>query len=435
MKLLLLMIKNTAVLDFVTPLFWKAKEKNLSLDIKILYCGLSHKQILRKSKFYTQEFNKQGVKQYDYASFLKFPFSLLSSFVRRIYANSRFDRVEWVSDLNRILPPLKIGFILINFLNKLKGSFLSRVNYKWLFKFFDPDLILMDHTIIRNFPGAEYVFEYFEKEKKKIILLPHAPHHSSTKAFTPFSKDKDLVDYCEYWMPFKFDKTWKVAPKKKKQFQYSGYPGLDLDWLKYIKAGRKSINKPLKCLLIVRKFLGPGVKLQKRQEYIYNYKEFTKLLEQISRVINQNQIEVELIIKPHPSNDFNELNQVLSESNLKNWQISYEPVYSLVNKIDMVISLYSTTLLIPAMAGIPVILLHSSKQTFSHKDKVMKKLYTNLSFYARDKRNLLKVYNEVVNSISTNRKELSSKIENDIKHLRLFFPKKAAERCLKRLKP
>ncbi|GAJ00422.1 unnamed protein product, partial [marine sediment metagenome] len=255
--------------------------------------------------------------------------------------------------------------------NRLENFLTRKVNYQQVLPSFNPVIVLFDHTIMTHFYGREHIYAYLASLKPRVVLLPHAPHHSSTTAFAPFGEEgEELPDYCDFWMPFKFDRTWEKVPGKKPQFAYVGYPGLDTEWLEKLtsddhphltgKPRASRSEEPLRCLFVVRQFLTKGqTRKPVLHDFVYDYDEFLYYLNLVGTALKNAGVDIELIVKPHPSNDFQTLKDVFSESGIPNWRITHEPTYALLSVCDFVISLYSTVLLIPAMAGIPVVLLNS----------------------------------------------------------------------------
>jgi len=319
------------------------------------------------------------------------------------------------------------------------------VSVRQILPSFSPDIVLFDNTLITRFYGREHFYAYFASQKKKVVLLPHAPHHGYLTAFTPFDDVGDeLPDYCEFWMPFKYARSWEKLPDKKSQFSYVGYPGMDSKWLDNFKLGTQPCltgePKPspsrhaLTCLFIIRRFLpkeqagrpGPDA-------YIYSYDEFLYYIKLVETAFKNTGIDIELIVKPHPSSDYETLRHVFAESGIANWRISYEPVYALLAVCDFTISLYSTVPLITAMAGIPTVLLNSSTQDMVHQEDIMKQLYTGLHFYLENPEDLPNRLKEVIDIASERKSTGGTVCTEDVEHLRQFYPDGAMQRCLDRL--
>jgi hypothetical protein len=440
----MLVIKNTAALDFAVPLMYKIKQENPQANVSVLYCTLSRKKILRESSFYSDVLSRYGISQYDFADFLQTPYVALRGLWRRLCSRSNWDSSPWDRRLRQFPGGKRVSHYMQHSLNRLENSLTHKVNVQQILPSLNPDVVLIDNTTVTKFYGREFFYTHFSSANKKVVLLPHAPHHSTTTAFTPFDEEgEELPDYCDFWMPFKFDKTWENLPEKESQFAYVGYPGLDTEWLEQFKAHDRirttektrlsRSQEPLRCLFIIRRFLAKGqIRGAGHNAFIQDYDEFSYYLDLVGTAIKNAEVEIELIVKPHPSNDFQALKEVFAESEIPNWRITHDPIYAIISEIDFVISLYSTTLLIPAIVGIPVVLLNSSTQSVVHQEDEFKQLYTGLHFYLEDPEDLPLRLKEVI-EIASGRKKTGLEWNGDVKHLRYFYPDGAIQRCINRL--
>lgn len=445
MNILMFLRKNTAALDFAIPLLWKIKQVNPQASVSVLYWTLSRKKILRESRFYTDVFKQCGVPQYDFADFLQAPYVALSGLWRGLCSKSNPDSSPWDRRLRHFPGGRLVAHYMWQYLNMLENFLASKLRVQQILPSLSPDIVLFDNTIITRFYRRQQVYSYLSSVRKKVILLPHAPHHASTTAFTPFDKEgEELPDYCEFWMPFKFDRAWERLPERKSQFAYVGYPGLDSEWLEQLESGgqlhstgkpRSSrAGEPLRCLFIIRQFLPKGrTRTPNSNAFHYDYDEFSYYINLIGNSLKSAVVDIELIVKPHPSNDFETLKEVFIASELPRWRIVHDPIYAILSECDFVISLYSTILLIPAMIGIPTILLHTSTQSVVHQEDTMKQLYTGLHFYLENPEDLPLRLKEVIEIASERRWTNKPVWKGDVEHLRQFYPDGAMQRCLDRL--
>lgn len=435
MNILMLVIKNTAAMDFALPLLCKIKQQNPQARVSVLYCALSRKKILRESRFYSDVLSRYGISQYDFADFLQAPYVVIKGLWRRLCSKSNWDSSPPDQQLRRFPGGSLVAHYMTYFLSRLDNFLTHRVNSQHILPSLNPDIVLFDNTAATRFYGREHFYEYFSKVRKKVVLLPHAPHHAYATAFTPFDEQGEkLPDYCEFWMPFKFAEAWAKVPERKSQFAYVGYPGMDSEWLEQFKQDNQfRSERPLRCLFIIRRFLpkgrarGPG-----DDAFIYDYDEFSYCLNLMTRALENAKVDIELIIKPHPSNDFQTLKDVFTESGLPNWRISPESVYANLSECDFVISLYSTVPLITAMAGIPTVLLGGRFQTMIQKEDILKQLYSGLYFYLDDPDDLPSRLKEVI-KVASERRQSGKAWQKDIEHLRYFYPDGAMRLCLDRL--
>jgi hypothetical protein len=444
MNILVIVIKHTACLDFALPILWKIKRENPKASISVLYCSLSRKKLLRKSRFYSRFLKKYRIPQYDFADFLKAPYGILRGLWRRIFGKS-FRDSHTTLEMKLIHVPIarRIARDMRRFYYWLDSFIIRKVKVERILPSLEPDIVLFDNTS-NNFYGQECFYDYFRKTGKKVVLLPHAPHHAWRVAFTPLEKDgEQLPDYCRFWMPFKFERAWEALPERKSQFSYIGYPGLDSEWIEHVqsgglfrpacKPGRTALNKPLKCLFVIRTFLsknqhhGPD-----HDAFIYNYDEFLSYLKLVRTALEKAKTDIELIIKPHPSQNYSLLKEALADSGMSNYRFTYDSIYDIIPDLDCVISLYSTVFFIPAMAGIPVVLLHSSTQSVLHQWDKMEKLYAGFHFYLENPDDLPDRFQEVID-VAVKRRQTGEPWKVDMLHLRKFYPDGATEKALKQL--
>jgi hypothetical protein len=447
MNITMLVIKNTAAMDFALPLLWKIKQGIPHANVSVLYCTLSRKKILRQSRFYSEVLSTCGISQYDFADFLQFPYVSLRGLWRWLCSQSDWDSSPWDMRLHQFPASGRVARYVQHSLNQLEDLLGQKVSVQQILPSLNPDIVLLDHTASSVRRERDRLFDYFRQTRKKVVLLPHAPHHARTTAFTPFDKEGELLpDHCEFWMPFRFDRTWEVVPEKRNQFVYVGYPGLDSEWLEHITAdshlgsSNKSrlsrLQEPLKCLFVIRRFLPRGRSRGRGDNaFVYDYAEFSRYLNLVKESLEKVGTEIELIVKPHPSNDFQALKDVFAESEIPNWRITYDSIYGVLSEIDFVISLYSTVFFIPAMAGIPVVLLHSSTQSVVHEEDVMKQLYTGFRFYLANPEDLPLRLKEVIEIAAERRRTDKAAQDGDVEHLRYFYPDGALQRALERLRP
>jgi hypothetical protein len=434
MKILMLVIKNTAALDFALPLLWKIRERHPQGEVAVLFCIFSRYKILRQSHFYSQKLAEWNIRQLDFADFLPAPWSFLRRLWRRACSRSDRDSSPWERRLGGVPGGKQALSLGRRGTAWLEGKLIRKIDYSRVLPLLSPDIVLFDNTTRSSFFGRDYFYRYFATVKKKVIMLPHAPHHATTTAFTPFDENGEaLPEYCEFWMPFKFARAWVNMPDQKSQFAYVGYPGLDTSWLERFKPAPNSHHGPLRLLFVIRRFLPEGqVRGSDVDTFIYDYAEFTRLLGIVSSAIKTTTADIELIVKPHPSNDFQSLKQVFARSGIPRWRIAQDSVYALLPVCDAVISLYSTILLITAMAGIPTIVLNSRIQEAVHQEEVMGRMYGGLRYYLEEPTDLESRLPELIKA-AYERRRSGTVPSTDIEHLRRFYPDGAMQLCLDRL--
>jgi hypothetical protein len=416
-RILVILIKNISGLDYSVPLLWAVRRAVPGADLSVLYCTLSRGRILRRAAFHSHILQQSHVPEYDFADFLRPPYSICPGLWRRLFGASRRDSAG----------PIAARF------RRLERPLEGAVDVARILPSFDPDLVLFDNRSVTAFPRRDALYDYFGRKRKPVFLLPHAPHHTGTTAFTPFDeRGNPLPDYCEFWMPFRFDRSWERLPEKRDRFAYVGYPGLDTAWLDTL-AARRAEDGPLRCLFIIRKFLAREQQRPAGHDaYVFDHDEFLRYVRLVAAALSRSDAEIELVVKPHPSNDFRRLRAVFERSGIPRWRITHEPIYAASPRCDLVVSLYSTTLLIPAMAGVPTVLLHSRIQDEIHQWPEMRRLYTGLRFYLEDPDELPDRFGEVVEA-ARKRRSRPDAPGPDTAHLREFYPDGAAARCMGRM--
>lgn len=438
-KILLILIKNTSPLDYGVPLLWEIKRSHPTAKVSVLYCVLSRKKILRNSRLYSEILSENGIAEYDLADFLPAPYAAWKDLWRRLCAKSDWDSTTLLHSWRRVPLVKPLARNLQRSLNLMERFLVRRVDTAHILPALNPDVILFDNRTTTQFHGRDDFYAYFEQTRKPVVLLPHAPHHSGTTTFTPFDeRGEKLPAYCDYWMPFIHDRSWVNRPDQKNQFAYVGYPGLDSKWLSWVQsrstARRPQLDSPLRCLFIIRKFLNEGqTRPPGHDAYLFDYEEFAYYLNLVGTAIRSSDTEIELVVKPHPSNDFVTLGKAFAASNIPRWRIFEDPIYAALPECDFVISLYSTTLLIPAMVGIPVVLLHSRIQDEIHQWAEIQQMYTGLYFYLENPEDLPNRLKEVIDLAQCRRRGETALWDQDVRHLRAFYPDGASLRAMKRL--
>lgn len=432
--ILQIVIKNTSTLDFSIPILWGLRKKYPEASISILYTSLNKKQILRNTDFVDSFCIKHNIMQLDLSDFLFIRLSFFIKFIRKIFTSSYSDETD-ISNVQSLKTNSFFSFMrfLLSRYIKTFEKFFSKiiVNTKSILSEINPDLILFDNRSVTSFSGRNQIYSYFEQEKKPIVLLPHAPHYlEPTSEFCKFDENNDdaMPIYTEHWMPFKFGQPWLVAPNHKAQFINIGYPGLDDSWRDYLYSESNTTKHNLKCLILSRKCL---VENQTRPEYFDNstldYQEGLEFYVMIKEAIQSADIDIELIIKPHPSSSEPENHKMLSQAGIENYTISYDSFYDLLPRVNIVVSQFSTALSIPIAFGIPTLLLETNLQHFVHeKWPLLQDYYKNLSYYST-KETFNLTFMRMIDELNN-----EENIQNDKERLRKFFDDRALDKAIRR---
>ena len=116
---------------------------------------------------------------------------------------------------------------------------------------------------------------------------------------------------------------------------------------------------------------------------------------------------------------------MIEAASFDNYKITHEPLLGQTDKVDIVVSSYSTSVLMTAIAGTPTVVFNSEVQKWVNSSwSRVTDLYIGLSYFIEpnDFQNTIKA---ILNS--------SEKKDKDITHLREFFPDGAIKRSIDRL--
>lgn len=456
MKILQIVIKNTSTLDYTLPIIMKLTQ-DFNNSVIVFYNVLNKRQILRESGFYSNLFDEYGVSQKDLSDYLIFSTPQFKNFIRWIFWRSHSDKISFFENvtMRMNISPEKskiwcyyqeLKTINISTFKEILKTFLV-VAERYVIEYFvrtktileeiDADVILYDNRSARKYPGSEHYYRHMDLKRRPVVLIPHGPHfRDPLREYCPFNYEGDeLPEYCDYWMPLRFGTPWVYQPEKRSQFRIIGYPGFDDDWLNFSKnvdnnsvSARESVN----CLFIIRKYLPPTAKRSAELDpYVLDHAEFNRILGSLVEAIDEHNCH--LIIKPHPSNNYPLLENDLSKYDSLSWEISHEPMYALLSRIDFVVSLPSTISLLPAISGIPTIILNTKLQELVHQEwTLLAEIYGKLSWYLQDIGKLNSMVKKMLGELRTEKMTIKSK--KDIQHLRYYYDNLSAERAVERLK-
>lgn len=460
MHILQIVIKNTSTMDFTVPVLIEARRRRPEVRITVLYCVLDRRNILRQSQFWDRLFVEYHIRQVDFSNFLRPIFRPFEGLFRKFFSGSKADKIHFHEAWNfHLLNSGKKGYtgfvlylvreygwkrLLANLLQSAATFVENRVTKKVvdterILTKLRPDFVLFDNRSVTQFPGRDDLYSWMYRHGVKVALLPHAPHlRDPVREFCAFDeKGESLPNFCEFWVPLKFGEPWRQVPGQRGQFQITGYPGLDsrwLDWCRHGCGGKKSNTSPLKrirCLFVMRRYMPQGeVRPADLDPYIVDYQDVFGPLTALARSFAELGQEVEVILKPHPANNYSMLAADMAHSGFLAWSISHDPIYPLLSEVDLVVGLFSTVLLIPAMAGVPTILIRTGLQDIVHSEwPLLEKLYTELSYYVQDIEKLTSTLGRALAQVD------SGAGGCDEPHLRQYFPDKAIDNVLHRMLP
>jgi hypothetical protein len=434
LKILQIVSKNTSVTDFTAPIFWGLKKRQIKSDILIIYCVGDKRRILRQSKFLSNLFFDCGIHQFDYLDIIDFK-SLFFENVLRFVSKTNYSiqlhyKIKATSRWTDF-PCLFRSFAgrALRRLSTLLDIWLAKkIDFERFLIEWEPDVIMLDNRENSDFPGAKQFLDQIFRLPKPKLVIPHAPHF--VDPFYAFSRihpfGKEFYPECEVWLPFKRSEPDRKYPSLKHHFKYIGYPGLDEEWINFCKPNRIRKVESVRCLYVGRKFLNKNIKRPEGYDFVtMDYASVLADLLVIKNAFKKLNIKMDFIFKPHPSSSYKLVEEVLKQASFDSWSITNEPIYSEMKSCDVVVSSYSTAVLVTAVAGIQTVLFNSEIQReVNNSWKALESLYGGLS-YVIDAENLEDVLNSGLNS--------REGVNKDRRHVRNFFPDGAIDRSIDRL--
>jgi hypothetical protein len=154
--------------------------------------------------------------------------------------------------------------------------------------------------------------------------------------------------------------------------------------------------------------------------YIVDYQDVFGPLSALAQSLKELGQDVELVLKPHPANNYSVLAADMLHSGFSDWRISNESIYPLLSEVDIVVGLFSTVLLVPAMAGIPTVLIRTELQNVVHSEwPLLEEMYTGMEYYVSDLKELTVIIRSAL-------EKLESGVDSeDAVRLRYYFPDRA----------
>ncbi|MCF7894496.1 MAG: hypothetical protein K9L84_05510 [Candidatus Omnitrophica bacterium] len=442
-KVLVVVYKATSELDFIIPFIWKLRNNLSKVDISILYCVLDKKMILRKSLFYTKELAKMNVTEYDYSDFIIKPLAFLEPLIRKLFFFSFWDFTSLhfgFSQRGRIRKKTFQFFVIfqrkmLRIMEKILNKIIS---FKTMLRCLKPDIIFFP---LRNyvFYGKDKIYKYTYENDVKVVLYPHSPFPSSGRyslhyGYREWNKGEVIPEFCCYWSSLREELTFDNYPQLQDRNFYAGYPGNDLEWFDYLKSDYNRLlnnddgEKQLKCLFIARRFV-----LDEPNDGSYDYmylEEVLDILTSLADCFKKLNLNIELVIKPHPQNDFNSIKKMMNCIDCSNWSITYQPIYQELVKNDFFVSVPSGITLIPALYGKPVILINCSVKKLFERWSVTKKIFSGAQFYVDELSQLEDVVGKVIDCVERD----TDCVRKEKEHYRGYFPDGSLGNCLNEFK-
>ncbi len=437
-KILQVVIRNTSTLDVTLPLFAHNHTQGGDLDVSVLYMSLNKSQLVRSTSGYGQKLDAYNCKQYDYLNFLKYKIPFFQSLLRMLFACSLYDRVSLKQVFMSLFKGGRLTCLFPGVRRRISIWVTKHlVDTHSIFETLKPDVVLLDYRDKVHDASIEVFAKYWKDNGVKVVFLPHAPHDiREASEYVPYQYDEDdLPSYCYYWEPFIHHKTWKMNEAKKDNFIYFGYPGLDSSWLDELRkevGGNKGKAKasPIKVMLVIRKFTPEAIALNPDELFLQSYQEVFKQIKLTVDALNDCDVDYELIVKPHPSASEFETREIMEKVGSENYSISYEPYFKVMQEVDFVVSSFSTTMVLPPLYGMPLVIYNDRTMAYVEKWDVLKSLYGGYEFYSKNDGGYQKNIKEIMHALVSGNADLDERVELDKKHVREFFPDNSAQHIL-----
>lgn len=257
--------------------------------------------------------------------------------------------------------PHSLGYKFLFMWEKVSWEYLSKQSVKkWIYRL-KPSVMLKD-----GFRGIIESSEVFLKTVKdegcKVICFPTALSFTyyPGKGFVG-----DLYDF-KYLYDFKIkdprvdfypadifivDNTWDAEYFKSrgKESVVVGTPKFNDSWIKYLGTRLNSKEK-----LKERSDNNILILLKNNKSFIFQYIEFEKLLEEIIETSLLFE-DYNLILKPHPRQDLDLLNNIVGKYRNSKVSITQKPSFSLIRKSKMIVAMPSGAIFDALIMGRPVI--------------------------------------------------------------------------------
>ena len=420
MNILQIVLTNTSTIDTSLPLLWHIRNNYPKAKIVILYCVSNKEQVLRESKYISRFCLDYDITQVDLSDFLTLPKSLKTVW-RDLFKSSYNDSYsikKVIKSPRKILKKKYRNFVGMAIKKKLEYLFCKKfVSFQNLDQFIKPDIIFFDLREKIRFGGRDKLFSYLYQKKITTLLLPHSPHDIrediGLASFDEFGQY--FPEFCKYWIPFKYSRIEQKKPERSGDFLTLGYPAFDSKWIDFQEKKLLNDNKSSKKigLILIRNFYDVNAKVPEGEFFTVSYKVNMIFLNRLADSLKKLSHDVHLIIKPHPKASLPRTKELLENSNLENYTISYEPFFEQIKHIDFVVSTYTTSLLLTQICGVPTILVEDYVQKYVNEWKVLEDMYKGLSMYVEENDSLsdkIKIALETYDS------------RRDIYHLRSYFP-------------
>ena len=379
--------ENTSTLDTTLPLLYGLKKSKKNYNITILYLKINKKQIIRDGTFINKFCKKENIIQKDLSDFLN-PFFLIILKPLLVFSNASYYDYISKSEVNAysILYIIKHFLYLYPRLRRKINDFIIKnfINGKSIMHVLSPDLIFWDHREKIKFVHKDDLYEYFKLKKIPVILLPHSPHDITDKSeFIKFGNyNEPFPDFCRYWIAFPPSKAWTLYPNRKDDFLYFGYPAFDDNWISYcsklvhIECPK---NSQTNIVVPLRVFTGEGIPNDTNEKFMYTYSDTKLFISEINKIISNKFNDYKIIFKPHPKTNKFWVKKIINQLGIKNCEISFDLFFGLLPSANLVITSFSTTIIMMIFYKKTTFIIDSDTQSFIQKWEPLNEIYSKLN--------------------------------------------------------
>jgi hypothetical protein len=448
--------KKTGGLDLMLPVLWKIREGYPQAKITLLIAEINKHHLIRDGVFYMRFCEHHNIELLDFIDFLPNWLRPFRNLLRQLTKRAPVDG----QSNNRV-----VDFILYHLTKFLK----NQVDYTLALSTISADMLFINDEWWDELPKP--LMDLIIKHHRKIFLAQHGPtilaHEkpSDMQERVMLRANPTLVDgiqsgkvFHQHWFETPngvgiyrhvIAREPLLGPYQSKQvplaymgledreesielerLTYVGFPGFDSEWFSYLK-GLISVypsfsilptkRKKLRYMLLTRDVMELGDTRRKSTS-----EDLTSILKTLQQEIH-GQYEVEILVKPHPKQNINNLKRFLHDIGFENPLVVADALYVVLPSVDFAITMQSSGSYYPLIYGLPCI--HLMKGEYGQRDYLFNEMEYNLNRVVTD-------LDEFPNACRALMQELHTyqPIANDVEHMRKFYPDGATNLIIDQIK-
>ncbi len=448
--------KKTGGLDLMLPVLWKIRETYPDAKITLLIAEINKHHLIRDGVFYIRFCEHHDIELLDFIDFLP---NWLRPFRKLFRQLTKRAPVDGKSD-NRLL-----DFVTYHLTNFLK----NQVDYTNALSTVTTDLLFINDEWWDELPKA--LMDLIIKHHRKIFLAQHGPiilaHDKPSDMYErvmlrakPIMIDgvESSTVFHQHWFETPngvgvyrhvIAREPLLGPYQSKQvplaymgledreesielerLTYVGFPGFDSEWFSYLKESRNhhyfSIlplkRKKLRYMLLTRDVMDLADTRRKSSS-----EDFMSILNTLQQEIHGHN-DVEILVKPHPKQNVDNLKRFLSDAGFKNPLVVADALYVVLPSIDFAVTMQSSGTYYPLTYGIPCIhLIKGYHEPFAY---LFNEMEFNLRRVVVNLNDFPSACNELMQELNA-----SAPIANDVEHMRKYYPDGSIELIMEQLRP